>query len=240
MATIETDRMTSPSSENLSIHEMFKEQLCEFSDRKPTWSTEQDGLRLQLWRGRWEEFFMGFRIRVRFFKVAAGERLVAAGRFFEWADAGETDLDSFSFATDSMDGDAYEMGLAMFRSFCEAERKTFETPFDYGRLVVFDRVRIIAATAQESKSVWALIRNIIARFRREPVAGVVLKAFPFARRGQSDEHFERAKRAMMRRYINQLGVVTLPGEPGDDGWQWLALKCDLEPAASSRKPQWHL
>ena len=79
--------------------------------------------------------------------------------------------------------------------------------------IVFDRLRIEAASAAQSNAVWHLINRLIAhRFDGEPIR---LKPFPLEYAGHrlDNETFERRRAALTRLYAARLGAV-----PFDDEW----------------------
>jgi hypothetical protein len=206
------------------------------SRRKPTWSTSHDQLRLDYWRLRWcNDNDDGFRYRGHSFSVTACERVVAGGRFEEWDCPPGCDLtmDSFVLACDEHSQATYDMAEAVVASFCRTGNQTGSSPFDYGSIVLFDRLRIEAVSANESRVVWHLIKVVLSRVRRAGAAGVILKAFPLEYEGKvtgdNRNAFELRQRAMLRHYSRHLGTRTLPGGPGRSGWQWLPMKCPFEP-----------
>jgi hypothetical protein len=216
---------------------------------KPTWSKTVDGLQIQFWRERWYDTGDYVRHRDQHFKISADNRLVADGTFQEW-DSTPNDrisLNHFACVADGHSSDTYEMGEALFSSFCRYESKYGESPLDHGSILMLDRVRIQAASAKESKAVWSQINGIVrrlARNARSPVAGLILKAFPLDNMGMNtlpmDEEnraaFDRRQLAMMRLYEQRLGVETLPGASGEDGWQWLGINFEAPPLLSKRRP----
>jgi hypothetical protein len=146
-------------------------------------------------------------------------------------------------ACDTVSQAAYDTAVAVFSSFSRAEEETGETPFHYGTVVVFERLRIESAGAQESDAVWTLIGEIARRFRRNGrsrAAFIILKAFPLEYEGTVNDTnrpaFARRQRALMRLYVRRLGMKTLPGRVGKDGWQWLRMNCPLNPKPSCRVP----
>jgi hypothetical protein len=223
----------------------LKPELQGTAKRKPTWSIADNGMRLGYWRNRWSEVWEAedFRRRSHYFTVAAGDHIAATGKFEEWDNSPEYvgSLVRFVQAADIHSQEAYDVANALFASFCRVETKTGLWPMCYGSIVSFERLRIEKASAQQSGTIWALINRIIARMRRNGVAGMILKAFPLEYEGevteQNREAFERRQRALMRHYVCRLSVRTLPGWPGRGGWQWLALACTLEPLASRRTPR---
>lgn len=220
--------------------------------RKPAWSASavDDGLQLDVWRAAWAEVdeLSRFRSRDHFFKVTAVERVIAAGTFKEWDfDLRKEDdfasLEGFVNACDGVSQAAYDMANVVFSLFCRAEEETGKTPFDYGHVTLFKRLRIQSASAQESDAVWTLIREIARRFwrnGRSRAAFIILKAFPLEYEGNVKDTnraaFARRQRALMRLYVRRLGLKTLPGRVGKDGWQWLRMNCPLDPKPSRRVP----
>jgi hypothetical protein len=212
--------------------------------RKPTWPTEHAGLRLDYWRSHWRILHDAedFRRRKHFFKVTADDRMVAAGKFDEWntVPPWKSDLRRFAQAADTVTKGTFQMAVAMFSSFCQTERRVGLCPLDYGSIVLFDRLCIEASSAYESNVVWKLIQKIVRGFERgRRVAGIILKAYPLEYEGgvtdQNRPAFNHRQRAMLRHYTRHLGTVTLPGEPGQEGWQWLGMGCKIEPKASRRQ-----
>jgi hypothetical protein len=169
--------------------------------------------------------------------------LVAAGTFSEWdfddAD-GFPSLKGLMYACDARRQATYDMAEVVFSSFRHVEKETAETPFDYGTVVLFERLRIESASPHESDTVWALIGEIARRFRRRRPrpAFIILRAFPLEYQGNvtkaNEAAFTRRQRALMRLYVHRLGLETLPGQPGKDGWQWLRINCPLRPKPSRR------
>jgi len=108
-----------------------------------------------------------------------------------------------------------------------------QMPLYYGSILQFDWVEINAATAAESKAAWALLDKVIDSFARgERVSMVLLQASPFEREGKDeldDDVFKRKQRALMRYFTNRLRAQTLPGWPGEKGWQWVDLCGCLTP-----------
>jgi len=205
------------------------------SRRKPTWSTSRDHLRLDYSRGHWcNDDDDGFRYRRHSFAVTSSERMVAGAGFEEWDCFPGCDptMDSFILTCDQHSQAAYDMAEAV-ASFCRTGSQTESSPFDYGSIVLFDRLRIEAVSANESKVVWDLIKMVLSRLRRAGAAGVILKAFPLEYEGKvTDDNrnaFELRQRAMLRHYSRRLGVRTLPGEPGRSGWQWLPVRWPTDP-----------
>jgi hypothetical protein len=204
--------------------------------RKATWSTARNGLRLDYWRDPWH-VDDEFRHRNHFFSVAAGHRVVAEGRLEEWdgSPGRYVTMNSFVQACDEHSQAAYEMATVM-ALFCRSGGHMEQPPFDYGSIVLFDRLRIDAASANESRETWGMIETVLSRIRRGVAAGFILKAFPLEYEGKLTEAnrsaFERRQHAMQRYYSRRLGMKTLPGESGRSGWQWLTIKYPFEPAAS--------
>lgn len=211
------------------------------SRRMPTWSTSHDQLRLDYWRGRWcDDDDDGFRYRRHSFSVTSSERMVAGAGLEEWdCSCADLTMDSFVLTCDEHSQAAYDMAEAV-ASFCRTRSQTESSPFDYGSIVLFDRLRIDAVSANESRVVWDLIKVVLSRLRRTGAAGVILKAFPLEYEGKvTDDNrnaFELRQRAMLRHYSRRLGVRTLPGETGHSGWQWLSMKWPIDAVPPRRHP----
>jgi hypothetical protein len=213
----------------------------------PTWSAAEAEVRLDYWRNRWRPMFEAEQLRRRShsFTASVSDQKVADAVFIEWGNSPGcyTGLLDFVRIADTESDAMFDLANAVFSSFCRAENKTGECPFDYGNILAFERLRIEALTAQQSKSVWLLIGKVLSSIRRggDGLAGVILKAFPLEYENEVTDAnraaFARRQQALMRLYRHRLGVRTLPGWPGRDGWQWLPVRCSIEPLASRRTPR---
>jgi hypothetical protein len=215
--------------------------------RKPTWSATEAGVRLDYWRYRWNAMFEAEQLRRRSHSFTAwvGDHKVAEAQLDEWSNSPGMSISLLEFVriADRESNAMFDLANVIFSSFCRIETKVGLCPFDYGSVVSFERLRIERVTARQSKAVWMLVHKVLSGIRRgaDGVAGIVLKAFPLEYENTvTDENrdaFERRRQALMRLYRRQLGMATLPGWPGKDGWQWLSVNCPLEPLASRQEPR---
>lgn len=88
-------------------------------------------------------------------------------------------LDTFAEASPSMDTDEF---VATVHALWDDE--DVGNPFAHGNVIEFNRVRIEAASAAESDTVWKLINGLIARSfpkrrRKTQTSAIMLKTFPF-------------------------------------------------------------
>jgi hypothetical protein len=123
---------------------------------KPAWSAASGGLRLDVWRG---PFYLSpdaircekeFQCRTIHFVVRYRNDLIASGLFEEWRfraldKYGLPDLESFLMAADVNSHSSMEMAEALDAAW--PEHLCIETPFHFGNVVSFERLRIEAASA---------------------------------------------------------------------------------------------
>jgi hypothetical protein len=211
---------------------------------KPTWSANSAGLSLHVWRG---PFYISpdaircekeFQCRAIHFVVKDQNDLIASGLFEEWRfkaleKYGLPDLESFLMAADVNSRSSMEMAEALGAAW--PDHLCDETPFHYGNVAHFERLRIEAASAAQSAAVWALIHRLVEReFRaRKRASIIVLKAFPLEYEGTTTDAnraaFEHRQRAMMRHYLHRLNARPLGRKLGKDGWMWVEINCPLRP-----------
>jgi hypothetical protein len=194
---------------------------------KATWRASLGCLRAEYWRYRWRPESDDLRYRDHFLSISSQDRGVATGRFEEWdcRPRRVASIEDFVATCDALSHTAYETARAIEEFFPCSEMMS---PFDYGSIVLFDRLQIQAKSANESSAVWEIIKKVLVGMRRAGTAGIILKAFPLEYEGQVTEatrqKFELRRKAMLRLYSTRLGTRTLEGALGEAGWQWLGIK----------------
>ena len=221
------------------------------------WSSEHQGLRLLVEYARWpatakrEEY----EHRNLSFTVQDGEqRAVATGTFVEW---------EFNFPPENWVEDNSRAGVPLMHWFVECADgwnqssyeaaecvRTFwpdkddDSPFNFGNVVIFDRLEINAKTKSHSAAVWVLINRLISRQflerrRKYSRAAIILiKPFPLEYEGKVTKEnraaFERRRAAMIRHYRSRLGAQLLD-DYSPDRWMWIDTGCPIKPRKLRRK-----
>jgi hypothetical protein len=216
----------------------------------PTWSAQRDGLRLLVWRDPWPRpqyrYFYAHR-DIRFAVLDVANNLLAGGHFTEWTwgldqddyEAGLPTLDGFVDYCDGFSQNAYNTATAIRHGW----KDDFETPLNYGNIVLFDRLQIERAATAYSATIWQFIADLIAREypprgrQSQQTSIIVLKAFPLAYEGEvtdsNNAAFERRQRALIRHYQRRLSAQEFDG--GTPGWMWIEINCPLKPSAKRRR-----
>ncbi|SHG46102.1 hypothetical protein SAMN05443248_1633 [Bradyrhizobium erythrophlei] len=246
-----TGKGTIAGDSNLTAVEQIK---C---DRKPNWSSDHAGLRLAVWFPKWPGLANRGEYERRDISFAisdAQDRVVAAGEFEEWAffwlpekylkddqHIGVPNLRHWcENEADAHDDNSYQAAHTVLRAWGPHERKTDETPFEFGSIVIFDRLRIEAGNVPQSGAVWVLIQKLIDRQfkgKQNCSAMILIKPFPLEYTGDVNSGnaaaFARRRDAMVRLYGARLGARLLDQR---DRWLWIRTNDGLpEPRRERRK-----
>lgn len=221
-------------SMKLGRETVLTELLTSGRQRKPTWSFEENGYRVDCWRPRlrtldgYSPEETEFRRRDIHISVSTSQNKCAHAHFFEWDAPGLVDPAQFTLEADHLSLADARLALAAARSW---DWHSF--PFDYGTIVCFERL-IIDTRLDAGRKVWQMLNLAISKefLRRGSV--LLLKAFPleYENNINSDEQQRTANRrimAMRRLYQKQLGAQALPNEYGGRGWLWKPLRYCPEP-----------
>jgi hypothetical protein len=127
------------------------------------------------------------------------------------------------------------MSYVIFRMWAGGERDA-ECPFDYGTLLVFDRLRIKTASVAESVTAWSWIEGLVKRLATR-ASFMVLKAYPLEfennapkdlRAKENLDHRLQARQAAMRRlYRHRVGMQDFPSEATCDKWMWRVFNAEV-------------
>jgi hypothetical protein len=227
--------------------------------QRPTWTMAHDDLCLRVWVGRFppnpsagqwtaEDLFTA---RTIVFEITDDGRCkIAAGALEMWRANWppydeDVDLypsiDEFRIEAEGYSSEAAEMSEAVFRMWGDAA----ENIFDFGSLLMFDRLRIETASKAQSLAVWSLITHLLDRLGRwrDRPALMALKAFPLEFMGQMpDEPMARCdysrrlrvrRSALQRLYRNRLSMEPLPGRYSE--WMWRTFNRYVEPPRLTRR-----
>jgi hypothetical protein len=113
--------------------------------------------------------------------------------------------------------------------------------YDYGDVVMFDSLKIKAASAAESRIVWRLLRAVIHREfqRRRNSSGIVaLYAHPSGERDANSpiKRWRRRQQALIRIYEKELGFKSFGGSRTvSPGMMWLETSSPLQPKPIERR-----
>jgi hypothetical protein len=230
----------------------------------PTWTATRKGLRLRVnqepfpcnprkasdWLS--DDLYTNREI-IFAIEAETDDRLVALGRFQEWrqnwspdgVDVGGTPcMDTFRIVAEDHSTNTIEMSEVVWRMW-GGDRWYDYNLFDYGNLLVFDRLRMAAASTEESGIAWKLINHLIKRRSKEPQRArlMVLKAYPLEFEADATGHpqgkraYDRAlkarQNAMRRLYRHRLDMQELPG--GYNEWMWRALGPGIKPPKLTRR-----
>jgi hypothetical protein len=220
---------------------------------KVNWSEIFEGLRLDVWRERFHIPFdpldceEAFQFRTIYFVVKDQNELAASGQFQEWRfnypsfdnpkEIDRAALPEMKIFFEAADADSINT-VPFATAVCAAwtPRDWWgETPFHFGNVVHFDRLRIVSKSTAQSAAVWGLIDKLIKReFRaRKRASIIVLKAYPLEYEGKLTEANEaillRRQRAMMRLYRQRLDAQPLGRKLAKDGWMWIEINCPIRP-----------
>jgi hypothetical protein len=210
----------------LKVSEVLQNELPERRLSKPTWSTTAAGLVVEVKRNRFvKEVRDSFAHRSIFFRVWEGDRAAAAGRFIEWMGPAISLVEEYVDAADMLSQEEYDASRIVGSYWSDGL-----SPFDYGTVVRFERLAI--SRKSKSSEVWCLVAQVITREFSRRGSLLLLKAFPLEFENRFTEaspaaarsKFDARRRAMQRHYSHRLGVRSLPGEFGDDGWMWRPLR----------------
>jgi hypothetical protein len=216
-----------------------------------SWSSEHEGLRLWVGYDSWpfhakrEEY----EHRNISFEIKDDDtRLVATGGLFEWefnyppedwvednSRAGMPNMNWFFDCANEWSQSSYE-AAEIVRAFWPDKQD--DSPFNFGNVVIFDRLEIDAKTAAQSAAVWVLINRLISRQFLKPrnrkqnrAAIFIMKPFPLEYEGKVTEEnnaaFERRRTAMIRHYGVRLNAKLLGDNP--DRWMWIDTGCPIKP-----------
>ncbi len=217
-----------------------------------SWTSDHGGLHLWVGYIKWparvdrEEYEQR---PVRFSVTDSDQRVVAEGELQEWefnyplegtsqededGRVGMPSVEHFYDAADRHSNNA-EKAADVFQTFWKQRNWTDETPFQYGNVVMFDRLKIDAKTAVQSDAVWVLIDRFIDRqFRKNRWTRASMISFPLEfENNVTDENkarFHRRRAAMIRLYGKRLRAKLLSD---DTVWMWIDINCPIKP----RKPR---
>jgi hypothetical protein len=222
-----------------------------------SWSSEHEGLRLWVGYDRWpsrarrEEYEHR---NIAFSIQDTKKRVIAEGKFVEWefnyppenwvednSRAGVPRMNWFLDWADGWSQSSYE-AAEIVRTYWPD--KNDDSPFDFGNVVIFDRLEINAKTKLQSVAVWVLVTELISRQflkpgdgKRNGAAIFLIKPFPLEYEGNitkvNGAAFERRRAAMIRHYGARLNAELL----GDDSdrWMWIDTHCPIKPRKAKRR-----
>jgi hypothetical protein len=213
-----------------------------YTGDQPTWSKTLADLRLQAWIGRFPQtpssdtwdYTDVFTDRQIFFCIDCAHEVIAAGELQEWrhnfppehVKAPEDSLDTFFYAADAESQAASAFGELLKHVWGPIEEEECENLFDYGTVLLFDRLLIKTRTQAQSNTVWALIDALFAQLKRSnQIAALFLKAFPLEFEGDTKAPQQRIKarqRALQRLYERRLSLTSIsdPKEAWVSDWMW--------------------
>jgi hypothetical protein len=215
-----------------TVAEVVERELGEAPRRKASWSDTWGGIKLAVWRHRYcRDRKDGFGWREVEFSISAEGLALAGGRFREWSGPPVGFLEEFFEEADGLsqaDHDTADIILSVWGE--------DRSPFDYGTVVRFERLAIRATT--RSSEIWAIITRLIEKEFAIRGSMLILKAFPLEFEGNgAAKGLPKRTRAMVRYYQHRMGVQTVPGPYGVEGWMWRALRyCPLPPMKPPRAP----
>ena len=223
--------------------------------KKVSWSIEHEGLRLWVGYDSWPAHAKReeYEHRNISFTVRDGERVIATGDFVEWEfnyppenwveNNNRAGIPNMNWFFDWADGWSQSSSDAaeIVRTFWP-DKDFGDSPFNYGSVVIFDRLKIDAKTAGQSAAVWALMHKLISRQFLRPrhrknnrAAIFILKPFPLEYEGnitkENDAAFERRRAAMIRHYGARLNARLLDDHSwiSKDRWMWIDTGCPIKP-----------
>jgi hypothetical protein len=184
-------------------------------------------------------------------EITAGDREVAVAGFFRFAfDHGYDDndeptrwpdYDGLIDIADGISAGCYALAEAIKDRWQHHDDESGQAIYDYGDVVMFDSLKIKAASAAESRVVWRLLRAVIHREfqRRRNSSGIVaLYAHPS---GSRDDNIPMAKwrhrqQALIRIYEKELGFKSFGGSRTvSPGMMCLQTSSPLQPKPIRRR-----
>lgn len=247
------ETLRSPAAPPLADHNLRP------PEERPSWTKSRAGLRLSVWKERYDalprkpedwSIYSLYSTREIFFTIIAeqdDDPFVAAGHFEEWrqnfppegSDVDWPCVDYFRVVAEALSREAADMSEIVFRMWGGADEYSSENFFNYGNLLIFERLRINAASKAQSVAAWLLIGDLIKRLAmgsRHRAALMILKAFPLEfENGDPDTSKAKARqRAMQRLYRARLGAEALPGRHYRE-WMWCALRYGPKPPKFTRR-----
>jgi hypothetical protein len=216
-----------------AVAEVVEKELAGFIRRgRATWTYSENDLEIRVWRDRYhKERPVGFGFRDVVLSVSQRGIPIAGGSLREWRGPPLADIEEFFWEAD-------DLSLADGQS-ADIVRKLWSddpTPFDYGNVVRFDRLAIMLTS--KSAAIWSLVSRAIRKEFMRRGSLLLLKAFPLEFEGEgSTDHddFRRRASAMRRHYERRLGVRSVPGRYGAEGWMWRPLRHCPQPRLETRK-----
>ena len=202
-----------------------------------SWLSEHEGLHLRVGYDRWPASAKREEYEHRSISFTIGDdekRAVATGTFVEWefnypsevwvednSRAGVPRMSWFFDCADALSQSAYE-AAEIVRTYWPD--KDDDSPFNFGNVVIFDRLEIDVKTKSQSVAVWVLINKLISRqflnprTRKQNRAAIFLiKPFPLEYEGKITEEngaaFERRRAAMIRHYGARLSACRMKKHP---------------------------
>jgi hypothetical protein len=191
------------------------------------------------------------------FEIKGSEnQALAMGTFVEWefnyppenwvednSRAGVPLMNWFVGRADELSQSSYDAAELVYTFWPENH---CENPFNFGNVVIFDRLEINAKTKAQSTAVWVLINRLISRQfferrgKRNRAAIILIKPFPLEYEGKvtnENKHaFERRRAAMIRHYQARLGAKLLDDNSADRWiWMWIDTGCPIKPRKLRRK-----
>jgi len=168
--------------------------------RTPDWSSEFQGLEMSVWEN-------GNNIA---FAVQRDSMIISSGQFEEWSchDMNEW----FGKVNVPCPSELMTRAIVRVRG-VKASIQAWENQnlFEYGSVVIFERLRIEGATRSESAIIWTAINQFIRK--RFGKAGLILiKPCPLGRVK------EYTRNALVRLYGSRLGAERL-----SDEWLWIRM-----------------
>lgn len=210
----------------LEVREVIQRELRGERLPKPTWTATAAGLVVEVKRNRFaREVPESFGYRSIYFRVWEDDRAAATGRFVEWIGPAISLIEEYVDAADMLSQEEYDASRIVSSCWDDSF-----SPFDYGTVVRFERLAISLCT--RSSEVWTLIAQVITREFSRRGSLLLLKAFPLefenrltaATPAATRSRFDARLRAMQRHYSRRLGVRSLPGQFGNEGWMWRPLR----------------
>jgi hypothetical protein len=192
---------------------------------RKAWTIGHGAVSVTGWRSEFGGDHRHFKRRQVVFIVSDADRTVARATFAEWKSTDWlVEWDDFLVAADESSSIDAECADVLSRYWGDED----EWPFEYGNVVIFDRLSI----PKPHPDIWPAVDVAIKRQFMRNASLMVLKAFPLEWEGQggteNDPVFHRRLEAMKRLYARQLGVTIFQGE-ADKDWMWKALRHCPEP-----------
>jgi hypothetical protein len=191
---------------------------------RKAWSIAHGALVVTGWMSGFGGEFPTFKRRDVVLIVSMAGETVARATFGEWkAKDWLYEWDDFVVAAD--EASAIDLECAeVIRQYWDDD----DWPFEYGNLVIFDRLSI----PKPHKDIWPSLDAAIKHQFHKNGSIMVLKAFPLEWEGQGetdgDPVFARRLEAMKRLYASKLGVTSFRGA-GNEDWMWKSLRYCPEP-----------